>query len=291
MDRPVLLDNPMDDAMEERIQELCDGRVLGTLADQERDELEQHRNTSEGQRVVRALQNAEETAAWLAWSSPPVAPPAALRQRLLERVAAEAAQTHAPHATNVVDFLESRRPTARPRALMAIAGLGWAAAAGLAVTALSLGNRAGTAEAQLAEARTQAADEINLLRTNLADRDRVLRIIGARDSRAIRLVSTQPEAPQYRAYWSETTGLVLAGNRVAAPAAGRTLQLWIVPKNGKPISAGVFAPTANGDVLLLAATNLATPDAAAALAITDEPTGGSAQPTTQPAWIGPVSGF
>ena len=83
---------------------------------------------------------------------------------------------------------------------------------------------------------------------------------------------------------------MLAGNGIAPSLPGRTRQLWIVPKQGAPISAGVFSPTAKGEVLLIAA-NIAAPDLAQALAISDEPTGGSPQPTTQPGWIGAVGDF
>jgi anti-sigma-K factor RskA len=176
---------------------------------------------------------------------------------------------------------DKRRARSRP-----FLWLGWAAAAALALVAVLVNGRLRQTEQDLTEARA----EVDGLRLEVADRDRVLAVIGARDSRTIRLVTATPEAPQFRAYWSESSGLVLTGANVPAARAGRTMQLWIVPKQGSPISAGVFAPGPRGEVLLIA-SNTPPPDGAQALAISDEPEGGSAQPTTTPAWVGTVGGF
>jgi anti-sigma-K factor RskA len=59
--------------------------------------------------------------------------------------------------------------------------------------------------------------------------------------------------------------------------AGRTYQLWLIGPNG-PRSAGIFT-TANGTH---APRLFAGPGDATVLAVTEEPAGGSAQPTTQP---------
>jgi hypothetical protein len=117
---------------------------------------------------------------------------------------------------------------------------------------------------------------------------RVLAVLTSRDARMIRLATSAPEAPAFRAYWSRPEGLVLVGSNIPAPASGRAMQLWVVPKQGVPISAGVFTPSAHGMVLHIAQT-VAAPGDAAALAISDEPAGGSPQPTTKPNWVGPLA--
>ena len=271
--------------MEQRVQELCDAYVLGALEDDELGEMRSLLARGEApvrETVIKTMRNSEEAAALLAWGAPQAMPPIGLRRRVLDAVAEDSVRG-SPHSSTT-RVLAMSISAQRSRFAWPVAGAGWAAAAALAIAAFLMNGRARNAEDELADTRT----EVGSLRVAVADRDRVLTIIGSRDARTIRLVTSAPEAPQFRAYWSESAGLVLAGSNVPTPRAGRTMQLWIVPKQGAPISAGVFVPTDRGEVLLIAAKTPA-PDLAQALAISDEPRGGSAQPTMKPAWVGALN--
>jgi len=69
-------------------------------------------------------------------------------------------------------------------------------------------------------------------------------------------------------------------HHIPMPKSGRTYQMWLVTPSAK-ISAGTFMPSRDGEVMMQA--NYALPkDSLAAVAVTDEPMGGSAQPTTAP---------
>ena len=59
---------------------------------------------------------------------------------------------------------------------------------------------------------------------------------------------------------------------------GRTYQLWLVTARAEKISAGTFNTDARGRAVVQATYALAARDLAA-IAITEEPTGGSPQPT------------
>ena len=110
-------------------------------------------------------------------------------------------------------------------------------------------------------------------------------------SRQVTLAAKSADLRGVRAYWNTQLGIVLTAAKVPAPHAKRTLQLWLVPKGpgAKPISAGIFRPDAAGNLALLVMNPPAAITCTAALAISDEPEGGSPQPTTTPIWVGALS--
>ncbi len=118
--------------------------------------------------------------------------------------------------------------------------------------------------------------------------EQILAILAAPEARRVRLKGKPAHLPELRVYWSEGQGIVVVGRRLPLPRADRAYQLWIVPKKGRPISAGVFRPGSAGEIthLAVAATGIAE---AAALAITEELAGGSPQPTSTPIWVGPLT--
>jgi len=77
-----------------------------------------------------------------------------------------------------------------------------------------------------------------------------------------------------------------------APASKRTLQLWLMPNTpgAKPMPSLTLRPDWSGKFDLLVANPPESPDGTKGLAITEEPEGGSPQPTTTPIWVGTVSG-
>jgi hypothetical protein len=98
--------------------------------------------------------------------------------------------------------------------------------------------------------------------------------------------------PVLQAAWHVKLGIVVTGERLPVPAGNRTLQLWLIPKGtgGKPIPSLAVRPDAEGKFDLLVATPPDSASATKALAITEEPEGGSPQPTTTPIWVGAVAG-
>jgi len=146
-------------------------------------------------------------------------------------------------------------------------------------------------QGELAALRAQIRAQRSQTQALESDRQlylRALAILSASGTREMSLKPAQAWLPEVRAYWNAQIGLVVAGHQIPSPAADRTFQLWVVPRKGNPISAGIFRPDTDGRVLLVS-TPEAQMSAAAALAITDEPAGGRPQPTTKPLWVGPLS--
>jgi len=100
------------------------------------------------------------------------------------------------------------------------------------------------------------------------------------------------DLPVLHATWNSELGLVVSGQKLQMPSGNRTLQLWLIPKapGAKPIPSSTLRPDGDGKVDLLVASPPDSPSATKALAITDEPEGGSPRPTTSPIWVGAVAG-
>ncbi len=107
----------------------------------------------------------------------------------------------------------------------------------------------------------------------------------------IALASPDPQAPQLEAKWHSQLGIVLTGQKIAAPSGNRVLQLWLTPKasGGKPVPSLTVRPDAEGKFVLLVSNPPGIMSQTKALAITEEPVGGSAQPTPPIRWVGGVS--
>lgn len=120
--------------------------------------------------------------------------------------------------------------------------------------------------------------------------DQIRALLAAPETRAVQLKSAAVDARPFKLFWNEEFGLLLTAQNVHALPAGRVFQLWVLPKQGSAISAGVFQPDANGTVLkLLRPAASIRMHEATGLMITVEPGGGSLQPSSEPSWAGKIS--
>lgn len=146
---------------------------------------------------------------------------------------------------------------------------------------------------QLTELQVQMRLEQGRKKTLEAQRremGQVRALLAAPETRAVQLKPVSGEKPFFTISWNAGIGLLVTAQDVPAIPAGRVLQLWIVPKKGSPISAGVFRPEENGTVLkLLRPAASIHSDDVVALIISREPSGGSPHPTGMPLWVGVIS--
>jgi anti-sigma-K factor RskA len=114
------------------------------------------------------------------------------------------------------------------------------------------------------------------------------------DPRSIKIAmpAGKKELPVLQATWHPVLGIVVSGQSLPVPSSDRTLQLWLIPKapGGKPVPSLTFRPDDQGKFDLLVANPPDSQSGTQALAITEEPEGGSPQPTTTPIWVGTVTG-
>lgn len=91
-------------------------------------------------------------------------------------------------------------------------------------------------------------------------------------------LASENDALRVLAVYNDATKELQVSRTNGGPAAGRDLELWVIPEGEKPVSIGVLPQTANGTFTL--PPGLETALEGLTLAITDEPLGGS--PTGDP---------
>lgn len=274
--------------------------ALGALDAGERAALEAHLDGCASCRALLAEERALVES--LAHAAPRIAPPAALRDRVLAEARAGAAATRvvtaevpaaaaehvvavraAPREGPVVVDLDSRRHRA--------ARLPWALAAASVIAALGLGSawqRERTA-LRVAEAQVRAAStELATRDSVVADRDALLAAVLAPDVATIQLAASA-SAPSMRLYWNaRQRTMVLTAAQLPPARAGRAYQLWGIVPGEAPRSLGTFNTDANGR----ATVAMRVPEGTrfAVTALTEEPAGGSPAPTTTPFMVGEWKG-
>jgi hypothetical protein len=89
-----------------------------------------------------------------------------------------------------------------------------------------------------------------------------------------------------RVFVSPTRGVVFIAASLPKLEPGHTFQLWVIPTGGNPISGGTFRSRPDSTAVYVSEGPVNS--AASAVAITIEPDGGSAQPTTTPFIVAPL---
>lgn len=242
-------------------QEQAAPYALGILSPEERRAFEAHLAGCDACRAdVRAY---TEVAAALARAAPAAEPPGALR----DRVRAEARRVR-PIGTRV---------SPRPRLPWLAAAAALLLAAAGAVATWRLTGRVHELERSLA-----VGDSL------LAEDSAALALLTGPDVNVVSLAGTN-RAPSARIVWNHALNrfVVVAVDLPAAPK-GRTYQLWAIAKGHAPLSMGTFNTDARGRarVVLTVDREIAALGFIDNCGLTEEPSGGSPQPTETPRLVG-----
>jgi len=229
-------------------------------------------------------------AAGLATVAPAREPPAGLRARIVEdarRVRPIGTRPATPLPDPIV-AAPARSPRTTPWRWLAAAGIG--AALISAAAWLSERDVRSDLEQRLAELTADASSreaQLAEVRADLAQRDSLLAAVLAADVATTRLAARGQQPPSARVYWNRNRGrVVIAAFDLDPAAAGRTYQLWGIA-DGTPVSLGLFNTTAGGTATVSLPIDPALEFQIAA--VTEEPAGGSPQPTSAPFLVGTIS--
>jgi anti-sigma-K factor RskA len=265
----------------EQLAPLYEEYALGVLDGEDRAELEAHLARA-CDKCAPGVTRARLTVAQLAHAAPDAQPSEALRGKIMSAVkaSAEASRTVAPIA---------KPKRAAPRAIFP--AWAWAAAATLALITGYTIRQMSNQTAQLVDLRKEmklAMAQNQALQNQVETIHMVSSVMLSPDSMPLKLMPKDKNMPMVHAYLHPHMGVAITADQMPSMPAARTLQLWLVPKTGKPMSVAIFRPDTMGQIAIVAPVNMPMNEIAA-LAVTEEPAGGSPQPTSAIAWMAQVN--
>jgi anti-sigma-K factor RskA len=260
----------------DQFRELIEAYALGALDEQERAALEAHRAAGCAD-CAKALEEARWLASQLAYLAPPVQPSDMLKARLLRTVRAEASagENTTSSSTRVPSWL-------------------WAGVAALLLLTLYSTWDARRLQKEIQAVNERAAAELKQreqLQQRLDAAKHEAHILMDPTSKKFPMWPHDTQMPKLEATWHPEMGIFVSGEKVPMPGSHRVLQLWLIPKapGSKPMPSRTFWPDAEGKVNVMVENPPEVMAETKALAITEEPAGGSLQPTSTPMWVGGVS--
>lgn len=254
---------------------IVESYVLGLLTEAEQQEFETIR--AQYPEVAQA-QESFELSLEVALLQDAAAPPAAIKQKIEDRLFAQ--DTTTPFSADGIKEREAPVRRMNPWKWMAAASV--LLLLGTAFWAFSLYNKNRELQASAGEAdnlRNQLENTTAQLNTLKADAATLQRP----EMKMAALKGTTVSPSSYvTVYWDTTSkDAYLMINNLPEPASGHQYQLWAL-LNGKPIDMGVLNYEVRQEKLLVKAKNV---QAAEAFAITLEPKGGSVNPTLEKMYV------
>lgn len=234
--------------------------ALGLSEGAERAELEEHLERK-CPRCSPGVSAALETVSAMALLAQAETPPARLRRRILAAIGVK------PEARSWFSW-----PILVPAALALGSLLLW----------VQSRNQLDERQKELAQARAQIAqqaEELGQLRP-------VLAFLNQPDTKLVNFGAGAPAPPKGSILVNPRTGVLVMASNLPVLGPDRTYQLWLIPKGGAPQPAGLFRSLGDGNALYVRPGAVAAGTAAVAVSV--EPTAGSAAPTTTPIIVVPV---
>ena len=243
----------------EQFAEIYELYALGALEPAEQSEIEEHLRTG-CPACSSGIRSAAAFGSILATMPEQVQPPSRLRRRVLASVG----------------IGQSRRIWSPVLAALSVA---------LMMALVWLGREKRDRDLALVEAR----DEIRRSAADLAGARSALQFLDAPETRQVVFGQGKPQPPRGSVFVNPERGVLLIASNLPQAPAGKTYELWLIPRKGAPQPAGLFQSDPQGSAMHLRPGPV---DVAAtgAVAVTLEPAGGSNAPTATPVVVAPFAG-
>ena len=226
--------------------------ALGIAEEPDRGEIRAHLER-DCPTCVPGVRGARELTSLIGATAPAVEPPARLRKRVL---ALAGGQTDP---------------------LLKWSRLWMAVAAGALIAAVVFSTRAQRTSEELQRVQAESAAQTR----ELARLSEAFAILNQPDARQVVFGGAAPQPPRGRVFLDRTRGVLLLASNLPPAPAGKTYEMWVIPKGGKPVPAGLFQSAADGTALHVrpGPVNVA---GTAAVAVTLEVAAGATVPNLPP---------
>ena len=304
----------------DELRELAPGFVMGTLSLEEQRAFDNALASRATAAELEAEIAAHRAAAEFLATSQEVAPPPALKGRVMARIAG------GPGVEADAGSERVSGPTRTPLAAIDTSALAPSTAPVLVSTSRSTSTAAGAPAVDLVPRRSRApwwsagilgavlaaslllvvdlrqetdslrrqlADglaSLTLTRDMLAERERTLATVlgGDGDVTLVRLAPSDPQGPGMQVFWNVREGkAVVTARGLPRVPVNRAYALWMI-RDGTPVPIALFTPDAAGRAIVKDITLPTDLQGVAAFAVTEEPSTGSPQPTMTPFLVGAV---
>lgn len=269
--------------------EMAGAFALGTLDPDDRRAFEERLHVDPELQVLVA--EYREALGVVSDALPPAAPPHGLRSRILDR----ARSLRSPNASTIADRPEETEASLRsdrpidPNARGTSTGWRFATAAavllslGLGAWAMQLRERSAGLEQQvvtLTGELGQIRGELGQAEVDLARYDSIASALVGTDLRFATLQAPETDPRMHLVFNPEQDVVLIAAVNLAPAPPGRIYQLWGIREGEDPVSLGTF--DSGADNVALQALAVPADQEFDLSAVSEEPTGGSPQPTTTP---------
>jgi Anti-sigma-K factor rskA len=235
--------------------------ALGLAEEPERSEIRAHLNRK-CEVCMPGVKRALEAAALLGTTASDAAPSGKLRDRILASVGAE------PRRFSLTPFF----------ALVAAMSVG---------VAVYIANQSRNAAEDARQQRMALTQQLHDAQFETARLTAAFSILNGPETKEAVFGGERPRPARGKVFLNPSQGVLLIASNLPRTPQGKMYEMWVIPKAGKPVAAGMFQSNTDGSAMHVR-PGAVDVQATGAIAVTVEDQAGADQPTSTPLIMAPV---